>query len=444
MADLDNVLREADLPLGLHSQPESAANPPTRLTTADCDITVATSRPAMRIAVHDYAGHPFQFELSRALAQRGHEVRHFFFANDPGPKGVTTTCESDPVGFSIAPVEIKLGYSKSNFLVRFLGDRLYGREAARQIARFKPDLLISGNTPLDAQWALKRAANRSGARFVFWVQDFYSLAIERALSGRWGGLGDVIAKWYRRREAVLLGNSDSIVLISPDFRRYLPPSVDGSNAVHVVRNWGALDLISPRSRENAWRTRMGLDGKRVVMYTGTLGLKHDHKLLLALSDAFAEDAEVAIVVVAAGVSAELLKAANQARPRKNLILQPLQPAVELPDVLATADVLMAFLESDAAEFSVPSKLLSYLCAGRPIVLSAPPQNLSVAVLAESGGGLAVSPGDAKTFVTAVRSLLYDDKRRTAYGLAGRSYAEEHFQISNIALRFEEIFNGPRR
>ncbi len=29
----------------------------------------------MKILVHDYAGHPFQVQLSRALAQRGHQVR---------------------------------------------------------------------------------------------------------------------------------------------------------------------------------------------------------------------------------------------------------------------------------------------------------------------------------------------------------------------------------
>ena len=33
---------------------------------------------AMRILVHDYSGHPFQVELSRELARRGHEVTHSY------------------------------------------------------------------------------------------------------------------------------------------------------------------------------------------------------------------------------------------------------------------------------------------------------------------------------------------------------------------------------
>jgi colanic acid biosynthesis glycosyl transferase WcaI len=395
----------------------------------------------MRIALHDYAGHPFQFELSRALARRGHEVRHFFFADDPGPKGSGTISKSDPSGFSIEPLRIHFPYSKNNFALRFVGDHFYGHQAARRIGLFHPDVVISGNAPLDVQQALRRATRRAGCRFVFWAQDFYGFAIERILSGRWSGIGTVIAKWYRRMEDILLCESDKIVLISPGFVKYLPPSLADSPSVHIVRNWGALELISPRPRANPWRERMGLANKFVFMYTGTLGLKHDPRLLLALSDAFANDDNVAVVVVANGVNADYLKAQTLVLFRKNLILQPLQSAADFPDVLGTADVVVALLESDAAEFSVPSKLLSYLCAGRPILLSAPPQNLAAVVLAESGGGLAVSPLDLDAFIDGARLLAQDSAQRDAFSRAGRSYAEKHFGIEEIAGQFERILES---
>ncbi len=392
----------------------------------------------MRIAVHDYAGHPFQFEMSRALARRGHVVRHFFFADDPGPKGDTARRPDDPADFSVAPISIRLAYSKERFVRRLLGDLLYGREAARQIRRFRPDVVISGNTPLDTQRALQRSARRSGSRFVFWVQDFYGLAIERLLAGRWRGAGSAIAAWYRRMETRLLRESDGTVLISPGFAQFLPP---GLGNVRVIRNWGALDLISPGPRDTAWRERHGLAGKFVFMYTGTLALKHDPNLLLALADAFAGNEEVAIVVVGTGVNADTLRAAQQAAPRENLVLLPLQPAAELPEVLASADVLVALLESDAGAFSVPSKLLNYLCAGRPVLLSAPPQNLSAEVLAESGGGLAVAAGSKAAFVDAANRLFADQAGCAAMGASGRAYAERNFAIDEIARRFELVLEA---
>ena len=39
----------------------------------------------MRIAVHDYGAYPFAMELSRALQARGHEIRHFTFAQNTTP-----------------------------------------------------------------------------------------------------------------------------------------------------------------------------------------------------------------------------------------------------------------------------------------------------------------------------------------------------------------------
>lgn len=41
----------------------------------------------MRILICDYSGHPFQVELSRGLAARGHAVLHLHFADFQTPKG---------------------------------------------------------------------------------------------------------------------------------------------------------------------------------------------------------------------------------------------------------------------------------------------------------------------------------------------------------------------
>ena len=41
----------------------------------------------LRIAVHDYSGHPFQVQLSRALAERGHEVLHLYSTRFQTPRG---------------------------------------------------------------------------------------------------------------------------------------------------------------------------------------------------------------------------------------------------------------------------------------------------------------------------------------------------------------------
>ena len=79
-----------------------------------------------------------------------------------------------------------------------------------------------------------------------------------------------------------------------------------------------------------------------------------------------------------------------------------QPFEAMPDVLGSADVLVAILEADAGVFSVPSKVLSYLCAGRPLLLAVPGENLAAKIVVECGAGLVVEPSDLAGFCAAAK------------------------------------------
>jgi len=122
-----------------------------------------------------------------------------------------------------------------------------------------------------------------------------------------------------------------------------------------------------------------------------------------------------------------------------LRLLPFQPYEQLPEVLGSADVLVVLLEKDAGAFSVPSKTLSYLCAGRPIIGFVPSENLA-AQLIEQTGGCVLSPEASEVAAGArwVVDLLADPARAAGVGAASRSLAEREFNLVTIADRFEEL------
>jgi colanic acid biosynthesis glycosyl transferase WcaI len=392
----------------------------------------------LRIAIHDYAGHPFQFELSRELARRGHQVRHFYFAEDIGPKGASGRGPGDPPTLSIEPISMG-GYSKTNLLRRRQGDIRYGKVAGKAIAAFAPDVVLSGNTPVEAQSEIMRASG--GSAFVFWVQDFFGLAAERLLAKRWMGLGRLVAAYYSRLEAGLLRRSDGVVVITDDFSRHVARAGVDPAKVAVIPNWGALDSIPERAKDNAWARSHGLADKFVFLYSGTLALKHNPSRLLALARAFEHDPSVRVVLAASGVSVDQLKALPDDQKPDNLVFLPLQPIALFPDMLGAADVLTALLEADAGEFSVPSKVLSYLCAGRPTLLSAPGGNLASRIVEQAGAGLCVAADDEAAFLSAARRLRDDAAWRQAAGSAARAYAEANFEIAAVADRFIGLFRG---
>ena len=58
----------------------------------------------MRIVIHDYAGHPPQVYLSRALARKGHDVLHLYASGLQTPRGGVMRLPADPPGFALESV----------------------------------------------------------------------------------------------------------------------------------------------------------------------------------------------------------------------------------------------------------------------------------------------------------------------------------------------------
>lgn len=397
-------------------------------------------RPSLRILVHDYSGHPFQVELSRELARRGNVVRHVFFSGFQTPKGNLASDPLDSSGFTVTPIVLPGEFRKDSFVRRRAQEVAVGQQVARAIAEFRPDVVLSANAPLDTQRLILKATREAGARFVFWLQDIYSEAIGRLLPRRLPGIGHVIAPIYRRLENRLLRQSDRVVAITDDFVPLLIERGVAGDRIDVIENWAPINEIVPTSRDNAWAVEnMPTPGLRVV-YSGTLGYKHNPDLLLEVARAI----EGTVYVFSEGSAASKLKADAASRGITNLVVSGWVPFADLPKMLGGADVFLAMIEEDAGVFSVPSKVLSYLAAGRPMVGSIPDANLARKLILREEAGLVSRPGDVAGFVEAVRILARDPAYRERAGRNGRRYAERAFRVDAIADRFEPILGVPQR
>jgi glycosyltransferase involved in cell wall biosynthesis len=391
----------------------------------------------VKIFVHDYAGHPFQAELSRELARRGHEVVHLYFQGDPGPKGRLTAFPADPVNLSFVGVNLARPYDKASFVRRRFDDVAYGKAVARYLVSGKPDIVISGNTPTEAQSSILKACKGIGSAFVFWVQDFYSVAVTRLLHKTLGPIGAIIGAYYSFLERRQFRQSDAIVVITSAFADLAEKWGGDSKKVFTIENWGALHEISPECKDNEWARRHSLDNSFNFLYSGTLALKHNPTLLVELAKEVRGRANV--VVVSQGVGTTVLERAKRDQNIDNLMLLPLQPVSDLSMVLATSDVAVATIEPEAGTFSVPSKVQSYFCAGRPVLLAAPHHNLAAEAVIKSEAGLVVRPTDKSGFLNAALRLLEDDKLRVASGRNAYEFALAHYEIKGVAERFETVF-----
>src|SRR5260221_7958176 len=175
----------------------------------------------MKIAFHDYPGHAFPVQLSRALARRGHQVLHLHFAEFQSPKGPLAPQPDDPPGLRLQPITLGQAHRKYDLVQRWLQDRRYATELIRHVAAFAPDVILGGNGPLDPQARLLRVAHAGHAGFVFWLQDAYGIAIDQLLRRKLPGVGALVGGHYRRLERRLWGGADESVAVTERFRARL-------------------------------------------------------------------------------------------------------------------------------------------------------------------------------------------------------------------------------
>lgn len=395
----------------------------------------------MRIVVHDYAGHAFPTSLSRALAARGHEVVHAFASSLQTPRGdlVCKPGDSPTLSFREIPMDPDYARYKYSFRRRRNMEVRYGKAVAKFIAGWKPDAVISGNTPTETQEPISRAATVGDGRFYYWVQDFYSLAVDRILRRKIPVAGAWIGAWYRHLDRRQFARSSKVIAITGDFSPILSREfgVEASR-ISVVPNWALIEEIPCLPKDNSWSRRHSLHDKFVYLYSGTIGMKHNPGLLLELARRHVENPDVRVVIVSEGIGAEWLRKEAALAKLTNLLILPYQPFMDLPAVLATGDVLVGILEEEAGAFSVPSKTLSYLCAGRPLLLAVPLANLAARITRDHKAGLTVAPADMEGFLAAAAQLHDSPELRAELAANARAYAEKTFPIEKTAAVFDEI------
>lgn len=365
----------------------------------------------------DYAGHAFTYELAVDLSSEGAlDTVYSYCSTAVAPQG-----SLDGSVITVLPIASGRSFDKYNLRRRTVSELRYGLGSARSVYSTKPRVHVVANMPLLSLLAVWVATLPLRTPLVIWFQD-----VQSGLAA--GILGDgIAAKVLSRLENFLLRRATRVIAISPELAEEANRRGVAEARLGVVENWAPVESINPLPRRNDWSRRHGLDEHTVYLYSGTLARKHDPSLLVELAHAVRET-NGQVMVVTEGEGADYLRAElDRDESLDNLQISNYAPFAELPEVLASADVLIVLLEPLAGPFSVPSKTLSYLCSQRPVLASMPSSNTAAQILtARAKSGIVVEPGDREGFTGAALRLGDDPELRERLGAAGRQYAEEHF------------------
>ncbi len=303
----------------------------------------------------------------------------------------------------------------------------------------KGDILFLRTPPLQLGVPAFWAKAVRGARVLLNVQDIHpDLAIESGILKNPAGI-----RFAKALERWVYGLADRIAVISDGFARNLSDKGVPSGKIVVLPNWVDTDFLKPGPKDNPVSRRHGFGDKFVVMYSGTISISSNRTLERVLEAArlLAGDPDILFVIVGEGLKKEALQRQAASLGLVNAVFLPFQPYRDLPDLLASSDVLLVPLDKDKSELSVPSKLYAFMAAARPILGLAAPNSEVAVLLREKDCGLAVPPDEAAAVADAVRSLKRSPERRGVLGANAREYVVHHFAKDKILRSYDELLKS---
>ena len=261
-------------------------------------------------------------------------------------------------------------------------------------------VLYVGAQPAIA-WLGRVVAQICGAPFIVKVTD---LAAQAALD-----VGIVRSRFltglFEQLEFSAYGAAQSAIVLCDAFRESFVRHGVSREAIHTIPDPVDLETICPGGSGCAFRERFGIaKGEFVILYSGSLGLKQNLFDVVEAAKLVSRDySDVKWVLVGEGETRlALAQQIETAQMAKRVLLLPLQPAAEMNEMFAAADVLLLSQLRAVKETVIPSKLLTYMSAGRPILAAVNAGSQAANVVRDAGCGLLIEPECPNAFAEAIR------------------------------------------
>jgi glycosyltransferase involved in cell wall biosynthesis len=300
----------------------------------------------------------------------------------------------------------------------------------------KPDVILVYSPPLFLGLAAHVLRRYRKGRIVINVQDLFP---QSAID-----LGILRSRFliglFRRVESFIYRRSDLVTVHSSGNKTHVLLAGGRDDRTLVVPNVVDTDSIRPGPRVNGFRKEVGLSRSMfVVSFAGVLGYSQDVDTIIECAASFKDEKNIVFLIVGDGV--EKARMIEKAMNLRNVRFLPMLTKEEYPSLLHASDVCLVTLRKQVATPVVPSKILSIMAAGRPMVAALPPQSDAVAMIKETESGLCVSAEDPVAMAEAIRELHDHPRKAAKLGRNGRRHVETVASLGACVTTYRGLFQS---
>ena len=370
-------------------------------------------------------------EIARRLREDGHQVE--VLSAQPSYKptaGIDRRPWREPLdGFVVRRVRaldnsrsfIKAAAGHASFVMLAFWALIAGRKRDIVMCSTVPPVVLSS--------ALSIGAKIRGARFIYHCMDLHpDVSVKRERLS-------TLQKLMRRVDTATCRRADAIVVLSGDMKRTLTQRDSAlESKIVVINNFDLRDIdemppAAPPERGSRLR----------VVFTGNLGRFQG---LVELADALnASGLPVELVLMGDGAVARGLRERQSDVPEGPAVrVLAHGSASEARALMRTADLGLVSLVPGVIRSAYPSKTITYLAEGLPLLAVVDDDSELARTVTEHGIGHQVAPGDIEGVVSVLKTLCNDRDRIVRLRERVAEYAANQLDRDEVLERWAELIS----
>lgn len=250
-----------------------------------------------------------------------------------------------------------------------------------------------------------------------------------------------IIRLARAIEGFAYRNADDVVCLCQPFIERLVSRGTERQKLQLIPDWGDTQGVYPIADATAFRAENSLSSDQfLVMHTGNMGKKQGLMNLVHAAELSKDMTDLVWLLVGHGEERSAIEEAINSRQLKNIRLLPLQPADRLAEMYSAADLLVLNQRAAVVDAVIPSKLLTYMAAGRAVLAAVNEKSEAARYIERAQCGQIVPPEDAAALVEAVLALRKAPSLRERFGANGRTYVQQHFSKEKVLQEYDRFFS----
>jgi colanic acid biosynthesis glycosyl transferase WcaI len=279
------------------------------------------------------------------------------------------------------------------------------------------------------------------APLVWWVMDLNPDQLVRLGKAKPTSISVRVFDWMNR---LTLRTANAIVVLDENMRERLVAKAVPVGRLHVLPPWSHEQPESAVSRDdNPFRSRHGLVGMCVVMYSGNHGLTNPLGTVLLAAERLRDHPTLRFLFVGGGVQKPGIDQFIQTHGLPNALSLPYQPLEDLKYTLPAADVHVVSISPEAVGVSHSCKIYGAMAVGRPILALAPAESHVGRLMANHRCGWVSEHNDVDGLTQLLeRVAAMDASERDVVGARGALAIRDHYKRESLVDALCKIIAAP--